>query len=50
MIKVKAIKPIPKKQNYCGLGYDFWIRLNSGEKMRMKKIPKLLKGIIIRSE
>ena len=36
--------------SYCGLNYEYWERLNRGEEVELKEVPKLAKKYLIKSE
>ena len=38
-MKVKANKPLPHFDSYCGLGVEDWEKLNNGEVVELKKVP-----------
>lgn len=49
-MKYIAKKPIPSSDSYKGLRTVDWERLNNGEEVELKKVPKLAKAYLTKKE
>lgn len=49
-MKYIAKKPIPIHDSYKGLRTEDWQRLNNGEEVELKKVPKIAKEYLTKKE